>query len=330
MTQFKTVAVDVPESQNDIRLDRFLSTLVEISSRSRATQLIHQNLILNSQGEALTKPSYKVRNGERIVVRIPVFAETTKLEPLELELEILFEDQDLLVVNKPSGLVVHPAAGHAQDTLVNALIHQVKDLSMGFGENRPGIVHRLDKDTSGLLVVAKNDFSQEFLAKQFKDKSVHRVYKAIVFGHPKNSEGTVISFLQRHPMDRKRFASEKIKKGEEPKGKKAITHYKILENFPCGLSLVQCQLETGRTHQIRVHLTEMQHTIIGDLIYGSKARVKNLKSTKLRGQILNLNRIGLHAEQLGFIHPRTKVELLFSKPWPNEMLNLVKNLSKES
>ena len=193
---------------------------------------------------------------------------------------------------------------------------------MGFNENRPGIVHRLDRDTSGLLVVAKNNESHQDLSKQFKDRTIHRIYFAIIYGKPKNQSGTITSYLARHPKDRKRFASVQGVHSEQH-GKKAITHYKFLKNLGAGLSLIQCKLETGRTHQIRVHLSELGHPIVGDLIYGSTTRLKSVESVQLREQIRSMKRIGLHAAELGFIHPKTKMKLSFAANWPEDLQFLV-------
>lgn len=230
------------------------------------------------------------------------------LAPFALSLDIVYEDSDLIVINKPSGLVVHPAAGHHNDTLVNALLHYTKDLARGLTSGRPGIVHRIDKETSGLLVVAKNDATLTGLAAQFKNKSVHRIYWAVVHGHLRNKSGTIKSYLRRHPTQRKKFASEKLTPGQSPKGKLAITHYEVQQLHPSGFSLLHCTLETGRTHQIRVHLSEMGHPIVADPIYGLKNRAKAKSSPHLM----------LHAAELGFIHPRLKKEMKFTTPWPAE------------
>jgi 23S rRNA pseudouridine1911/1915/1917 synthase len=260
------------------------------------------------------KPATKVHVGQSLQVQIPAAAPST-LQPYEFKLDILFEDDDCAVINKPAGLVVHPAAGHAQDTLVNALLYNVKNLSMGFHEARPGIVHRLDRDTSGILVIAKNDFAHEKLAAQFKQKSVHRVYWALVYGNPKPPKGTFRSYLARHPSHRKKFSSQSS-------GKMAITHYATIQNSARGVSWLRCQLETGRTHQIRVHLSEAKHSIVGDPIYGS-TRMTNALSIELQKEIGSLKRIGLHARELGFIHPRTGKEMQFSIGWPEDLKNLV-------
>jgi len=203
------------------------------------------------------------------------------------------------------------------------LIHHTKDLAMGFGEQRPGIVHRLDKDTSGLLVVAKNDSTQNHLARQFKERTIHRIYWAVVHGQPTKPQGSIESYLRRHPHDRKRFASEILVPGQEPQGKRALTHYSILQSNFSGLSLLRCRLETGRTHQIRVHLSEMKNPIIGDWLYGAKAYMARIKSSTIREEIQPLSRIGLHAAELGFVHPRTQQSLIFKAPWPDDLKNLI-------
>jgi 23S rRNA pseudouridine1911/1915/1917 synthase len=317
----QSLAMPGPKGK-DTRADKHLANHPEITSRTRAAKLIEQGAVCYSDGRPIKKPSEKLEPETEIHILLPKPQQTDELHPLDLELDFLYEDDDLLVVNKPAGLVVHPAAGHAQDTLVNALVAAVPNLSMGFGERRPGIVHRLDKDTSGLLVVAKNDKTQIGLVSQFKNKSVHRVYNAVVFGTPTSTCGACKSYLIRHPKDRKRFCSEKLHEESKPKGKYAVTHYKLLKEYSCGLSLVECRLETGRTHQIRVHMSELGHALIGDRIYGSEKRAKNLKSSKLRGLIAKLERVGLHAMELGFLHPTTGEQLMFRQDWPTDMQSI--------
>ncbi len=274
----------------DVRVDKFLSGVPEIGSRSKAARLIDLALV-KKDGQPV-KASYRVQAEDNIEIELPE-AEPTALQPMKMPLEIVFEDDDCLVINKPAGLVVHPAAGHAQDTLVNALIGQINNLSMGFGERRPGIVHRLDKDTSGLLVIAKNDRAHELLARQFKQRTVRRFYWALVFGEPKAKTKTFESMLARHPAQRKKFCSSLI-------GKRAVTHYETLKS-KAGISLLRCRLETGRTHQIRVHLSEAGHPIIGDRLYGSPRPLQSL-GKRLKSSIEDLHRIGLHACELGFTH----------------------------
>jgi 23S rRNA pseudouridine1911/1915/1917 synthase len=332
MTSFKTKkSLDwaVDESMAGMRLDKALMSLADIGSRTRAAQLIDAGLvrqIANSRGATLepkrsVKASQQIVAGEIFRIELPEKPTPEHLVPLEMALDIVHEDDDVIVLNKPAGLVVHPAAGHEQDTLVNALLAHTKDLSVGFATGRPGIVHRLDRDTSGLLVVAKNDQAHQFLAQQFQTKSVHRVYWALAFGVPAEPNGRMESFLKRHPKDRKRFASS-----ADQTGKRAVTHYKLIQSYQKVISLIHCQLETGRTHQIRVHLSENLNPILGDKLYGSGRRNKALGSVKLREHIDSLNRIGLHAAELGFIHPRTRSEMKFSSAWPKDLIEIVEIL----
>lgn len=304
----------VDQDQHNIRLDKFLSEITEVGSRSRAQVLIEKkNVWVNKKNE---KNSYIVKQSDLVEIEIPEDETLNQdLLPLNLNLDVIFEDKDLIVINKPAGLVVHPAVGHTQDTLVNALLHHTNDLSMKFGEKRPGIVHRIDRDTSGLLVVAKNDYSHEKLAQQFKQKSIHRVYFAVVTGEVKNSKGTIQSYLHRHPKNRKKYCSARDSKNkiivtpnlEIENTKWAVTHYTRL-NINKKLSYLRLQLETGRTHQIRIHLSEMGHPIYGDENYGFKQKVGSAK----------FNRFLLHAAELGFTHPRTDKVMNFFANWPTE------------
>ncbi|HRK06228.1 MAG TPA: RluA family pseudouridine synthase [Pseudobdellovibrionaceae bacterium] len=305
------------------RIDKALSNHPDIGSRSQASRLLQRQLVKVNGVEP--KSSYIVREGDQLVVNIP---ETPKhvLVPYDFPIQIVYEDDDLLVVEKPAGLVVHPAYGHAQDTLVNALLYALADrpigLSQGFHELRPGLVHRLDKDTSGLIVIARNEHAQRFLSLQFQRRLTHRIYRAVVFGTPKAATGTWTSHLKRHPEDRRRSVSD------PSNGKLAITHYRVLATHPAGLSLLELKLETGRTHQIRVHVTEAGHPIIGDTLYGADRRLKSLKSVKLRQQIGELPRFALHAFELGFRHPHVNDALFlrFRSPWPADLRPLIEHL----
>jgi 23S rRNA pseudouridine1911/1915/1917 synthase len=309
----------VPDEARGTRLDKYLGTVAEVQSRSRAIQLIESGGVVVNQ--SIVKPSFVLKGGEKISIEIPESTPQT-LQPLELDLEVLYEDEELIVINKPPGLVVHPAAGHAQDTLVNALIAHSDNFAMKFGEHRPGIVHRLDKDTSGIMVVAKKDSAQEALAAQFKDRTIHRRYLAIVCGLMKQETGTVKSFLARHPTDRKRFASVRDRDRkiiQDPNrnpgiGKWAHTDYQVLARHQSGLTYVKLKLHTGRTHQIRVHLSELGHPILGDETYGAPKKYRAVP------------RFALHAAELGFIHPVTKQSLHFEKAWPADFSELVKEL----
>lgn len=307
MTSSKKHQYVVQAEHSNIRLDKWLSELDFIPSRTRAAELIDLGLI--KKNGLVLKPSYKVQTGDTIDIELPK-PEPSTLVPLDKPLDLLFEDEDVVVLNKPAGLVVHPSAGHAQDTLVNILLHHVGQLAMGFHEQRPGIVHRLDRDTSGILVVAKNDVAHHFLASQFKNKTAHRIYWALVHGTPKIPKSIIKSYLARHPTDRKRFASS-----INSQGKFALTHYRLLKsNLEKKISLLECRLETGRTHQIRVHLSESGHPILGDPLYGR------------RDHYLSLGRVALHACELGFEHPRTHEKMLFRVNWPDQLKKLLQDL----
>ncbi len=312
----KTKTFITSEHDAGLRLDKWLSDLTEINSRSFAQDLILKKQITVDQKEA--KSSQLLKIGQSIEIHFPA-VKTIGLVPYNYKLEIVFEDDDLLVINKPSGLVVHPAAGHEQDTLVNALIHHTTQLSMK-NEFRPGIVHRLDKETSGLLVVAKNDVTHEHLSEQFKNRTTHRIYYAAVEKKLERASGVIQSYLARHPVDRKRYASLRENKAVITKfkdsitnGKWAVTHFKNLSvcraNKNLYLTYLQLKLETGRTHQIRVHLSEAGHPLVGDKTYGASAVL--IKTH-------HLDRFYLHAAELGFVHPKTNEALLFKCKWPQK------------
>lgn len=303
----------VPESLENKRLDIALVELGIINSRSQGQKLISKEQILvNGKVE---KSSYKVQPDDHIEAKIPEEKDVNIL-PYDIPLDIIFEDDQVIVVNKPAGLVVHPACGHLNDTLINALVAHNKKLSSGNAQYRPGLVHRIDKGTSGLLVLAKNEEAHAFLAKQFLQKTTHRRYWAVVYGEPKESSGTIKSYLTRDPSNRKRISSN-----EDEVGKHAITHYKTLA-LGNGFSLLELQLETGRTHQIRVHLSGLGHPIAGDDVYGGQKRAKNLKNQKLKIFILKMERFALHAKELGFVHPTSKEQKLFSVDIPEDLKEL--------
>ena len=274
----------VTEEEEGSRLDHFLA-LREGNRFSRSFwQKNCRGGHVYINGEAETKTGAKLKAGQQVEVHLPE-PEVMEALPEDIPLEIIFEDQDILVINKPRGMVVHPAAGHRQGTLVNALLAYCEDLSAIGDRIRPGILHRLDKDTTGLLLVAKNDAAFRTLGTQFKNRQVKREYRAIVHGSPRILEGTIDAWLGRDPHDRKKFAVR-----EEGKGRRAITHYQILERKP-SFSLLSLRLETGRTHQIRVHLASRGCPVVGDPLYGPKR-----SPYRDRGQFL-------HARTLGFIHP---------------------------
>lgn len=297
----------LPFEMHGLRLDKALAKIPEVSSRSQAAILIEQSKV--SVNGKNPKSSYILSANDILEVELSVTL-PTKLVPWEFPLEILYEDEDLLVVNKPAGMVVHPAAGHFEKTLVNALLFHTKNLSNGSAEGRPGLVHRIDKETSGLLVIAKNNFSHDKLASQFKNRTIDRKYWCVVEGKLKSQSGQIESYLARHPTHRKKFASlrdpktKKILIGKEKSdaGKWSKTHFKVLKSHG-ELHYLELKLETGRTHQIRVHMSELGSPIVGDELYGSKRK---------------LSRFFLHAAELGFEHPRTGNRLFFKKDWPKE------------
>ncbi|MGZ3770676.1 MAG: RluA family pseudouridine synthase [Bdellovibrio sp.] len=321
------IKIYATSDMNGLRLDKAISLLEEIGTRSRASHLIESDAVLLN-GKTV-KASVTVKENDLIEISLPEPV-PTELQPYDLKLDVLFEDEDLIVINKPAGLVVHPAAGHAHDTLVNALLAHTDDLSMKFGEERPGIVHRLDKETSGIIVIAKNDRTHESLTTQFKERTTHRIYYAVCIGTAKNLHGTIKSFLARHPTDRKRYASilgsdrKPLQDKDEPPsiGKWAVTHYYVLARKG-GLSYLKLKLETGRTHQIRVHLSECGLPIAGDTLYGADKKTKNIEAKSTQEDVKKLSRFLLHAAELGFTHPRTQERLTFKQGWPDDIKALL-------
>jgi 23S rRNA pseudouridine1911/1915/1917 synthase len=303
----------IEESQAGIRLDHYLVQSLPNLSRSRLKSLIDQGYVIDSKGQAC-QASQKVKKDDLYFITIP---ETIAAVPQgqEIPLSVVFEDDSLIVIDKPAGLVVHPAAGHQDHTLVNALIHHCGDSLSGIGGvRRPGIVHRIDKDTSGLLVIAKTDISHHRLARQFAKHSIIRSYQAICWGIPLPRHGTVTGSIGRHSKDRTKMSL--VREG----GKKAITHYRVLENFNDRASRVECRLETGRTHQIRVHLTSLGHPLIGDSLY------KKSNSRSNEDYLKKFPRQALHACELGFIHPLSQQSMSFTSPLPEDIEDLINYL----
>ncbi|MDD6157041.1 MAG: RluA family pseudouridine synthase [Lachnospiraceae bacterium] len=297
---------EVLEEQEGERLDKYLSIIYPDISRSFFQKIIKDNMVLvNDQPQ---KANYRLRDEDIVTINFPD-AVTTAIEPEDIPLDILYEDEDLLVVNKPKGMVVHPSAGHYTHTLVNAIMFHCKDSLSGInGEIRPGIVHRIDMDTTGSLIVCKNDESHIKIAQQIKDHSVNRIYEGIVCGNVSEDEGTINGAIGRNPKDRKKMAIN------EANGKPAITHYKVLKRFQ-NYTYMQFQLETGRTHQIRVHMASIGHPLLGDPLYSSgKSPYKNLQ-----GQTL-------HAKTIGFVHPTTGVYMEYSAPLPEYFEKLLNSL----
>lgn len=292
------------------RLDRALAALVPLLSRERIKALISSGEVL-SGGVAIRDPSSKARSGAAYALTIPEPRPATA-EAQDIPLHIVFEDDHLLVVDKPAGLVVHPAAGNFDGTLVNALLHHCRGRLSGIGGvARPGIVHRIDKDTSGLLVVAKTDRAHEGLAKQFAAHSIERRYLAIANGIPNPTTGTVDAPLARSPQNRKKVAIV-----EADRGKRAVTHYRLLEPLK-DASLIECQLETGRTHQVRVHMASIGHALLGDPVYG-RTRPAHREILKELG----FSRQALHAAVIGFVHPVDRKNCRFESKIPDDMQRL--------
>jgi 23S rRNA pseudouridine1911/1915/1917 synthase len=310
MGGFQTIDVRLAPAHAGWRLDRALADAVPTLSRERLKALIRSGAV-EAGGQPVRDPALKVRGGESVTVAVPE-PKPAHNEPQDIPLRVMFEDEHLLVVDKPAGLVVHPAAGNLDGTLVNALLHHCGGSLSGIGGVvRPGIVHRIDKDTSGLLVVAKSDVAHEGLAKQFAAHSIDRRYLAIVNGVPRTAEGTVDAPLARSAANRKKIA---IVEGN--RGKRAVTHWKRLAVLR-DAALVECRLETGRTHQVRVHMASIGHPLVGDPVYG--------RSGKTHGKILKefqFLRQALHAAELGFTHPVTKHRLSFVSPMPPDMQEL--------
>ncbi len=302
MTHYEFIAAETDVGK---RIDSFLTENSAGMTRSAVQKLIENGSVLIN--EKIASKNYKLRIGDNINMTIPD-PQLPEAKPENIPLEIVYEDEDLLVVNKPKNMVVHPAPGNYSGTLVNALLYHCGESLSGInGVLRPGIVHRIDKDTSGLLIVAKNDFSHRLLAEQIKEHSFTRKYKSIVYGNLKNDEGTINAPIGRHPVDRKKMTVT-LKNSRE-----AVTHYKVLERFN-GFTFVELTLETGRTHQIRVHMSYIGHPVAGDPVYGPKKVI-----TSLGGQCL-------HAYYISFVHPRTGDILTLSSDLPayfNDFLHSV-------
>ncbi len=302
--------LSVTAEESGERIDALLARTVEGISRTAAQRLLEENRVLLN-GNPVRKNT-RTREGESYELRLPAVAEEVPLLPQELPLDVVYEDEDLIVVNKPRGMVVHPAPGHPDGTLVNALLWHCGDSLSGIGgERRPGIVHRIDRDTSGLLIAAKNDFAHQALSAQLSDRSLSRVYEAVVRGRLREESGTVDRPIGRHPTDRKRMAVT------EKNSRPAVTHWTVLKRYN-GYTQIQCRLETGRTHQIRVHMASIGHPLLGDGVYGAPSPEKGLE-----GQCL-------HARELKFIHPRTGEYICLKTELPSYFIQVLSRLGPET
>ena len=297
----------VPEKSSGLRIDKFLTESCPDYTRSFLQKLLKSEL-MEVNGKPV-KSGYKTAAGDTVTFEVPEAVEA-EITAQEMPLDILYEDEDVILINKPKGMVVHPAAGHYEGTLVNGLMHHCREQLSGInGVMRPGIVHRIDMDTTGVLIVCKNDLAHNSIAEQLKVHSITRKYYAVVFGSLKDDEGTIHAPIGRHPNDRKKMSIN------SKNGKDAVTHYKVLERFH-GYTLVECRLETGRTHQIRVHMASIGHPLLGDQVYGPAKQ-----PFRLQGQTL-------HAGVLGFLHPRTGEYMEFSAPLPKYFEELLEKLRR--
>lgn len=322
---FEHYAFTADPGQELLRIDKWLMHKIANASRTKVQAAIEANCVFVN--EKNVKSNYKIKPHDKVRILLPDPPRDTEVYPENIPLDIVYEDDDLLVVNKPAGMVVHPGFNNYNGTLVNALVYHFGQLPQKDTSHRPGLVHRIDKDTSGLLVIGKTEFALSFLAKQFYEHSIHRRYKALVWGEPDPLSGTITGYLARDPSDRRKSKNY----AEEDKGKIAITHYSVIEHFYFA-SLVECRLETGRTHQIRAQLSSIGHPIFGDAMYGGREIRKGSALPKFKPFIENcfdlMPRQALHAAELGFIHPTTKKEMFFEAPFPQDFQTLLSKIRK--
>ena len=314
------ITPDIGSTEAKMRLDKYLALALPQMSRSRIQKLIQSGQV-SCEDVTIIDNSFKVRLGDSYQIMLPPPEEA---EPAaeDIPLNVVYEDNDLIVINKPAGMTVHPAAGAYHGTLVNALLFHCRDNLSGIGGvKRPGIVHRIDKDTSGLLVAAKNDYAHNFLSTQFAEHSIERTYFAVVYGVLNPLEGRIEGNIGRSKFDRKKMAI--VDSG----GKYAATNYKTLQIYHNAVSLVQCNLETGRTHQIRVHLSSLGHALVGDKVYVQNKKSSLALPADLKNYVNNFERQALHAKSLGFVHPRTEKFMQFDSELPEDMAELIHRLS---
>ena len=319
----KNINFIVKEDEKNLRVDVLINKRQDLMSRSRIKNLIlKEKLRLNNQ--IIKSPSKKVSIGDKLTLQIPE-PEKASIKPYKFKLDIIYEDYDLLVINKPAGIIMHPGAGNYDRTIVNALVYYDKDSLSNIGDElRPGIVHRIDKNTSGLVIIAKNNETHENLSKQFSEHKIIREYQLLIWGKLRPSSGRIETFITRSSKNRQLMEVNRLK------GKKAITNYRTIEIFENEkiptFSLVECKLETGRTHQIRVHMHYKGNSLVGDDKHKKKfKKIKNV-NLEIQNSITKLNRQFLHAKTLGFIHPKTNKEMIFSSILPQELNNILKML----
>ena len=309
----KEKTFQIKKEWHGFRLDQVLSHFVE--SRTQAVQLIQSGSVRIKNVQNI-KPSYRVEEGDQIYFTLMEIKKEESLEPYPFPINVIHEDSSILVVEKPVGLVSHPSAGHPQDSLVNALIHKL-NLEVGYSPCRPGLLHRLDKNVSGLLVLSKTHSAHNILAQQFLSKKIKRKYWALCYEPILYDEGRIETFIQRHPVNRKKFIVS------SSEGKKAVTLFKVLKKNQDGLALIEFHLLTGRTHQVRIHSNEISGGVAGDDIYTSCKRIKNVRDCMLVKKIKSLNRVALHAVELTFIHPETRKTVTFCSSFPKELQDIL-------
>jgi 23S rRNA pseudouridine1911/1915/1917 synthase len=317
----KKIKIEIPDGKKRERIDLFLTNSVENATRSRIQKLIKANFV--TVNNKVVKANYIITPGDKIELTIPVTPRPEETEPEDIPLDIIYEDEFLLIVNKPPGMVAHPSIGNYSGTLVNALLYHTKKLSTLNEPGRPGIVHRIDKDTSGLLLIAKDEWTHAQLAKQFYNHTIEREYWAVCWGLFKKRNGEIIGNIARSSKDRKIFTVSSTE------GKHAHTFYEVIEEFEFA-SLVKLKLKTGRTHQIRVHMAHIKHPIFGDPFYGGRVIVYGASLPKMKSRVENLlqtmPRQALHAKTLGFLHPRTKEKKFFNSELPADFVSLLGKL----
>lgn len=325
---YERFSIIIDKGQEPLRIDKFLANRIEGATRNKLQQAINHDMVLVN-GKAV-RPNYKVKPGDSIIIYSDMSPEETDVVPEKIDLNIAFEDNDLLLINKPAGMVVHPGSGNYSGTLLNGVAYYLQQQNPSISEEmlpRFGLVHRIDKNTSGLLILAKTDKAMRHLAKQFFDHSIDRKYVALVWGDVEKDEGTIIAHVGRHLRFRKLF--EAYPEGDH--GKEAITHYRVLERFGY-VTLVECILETGRTHQIRVHMKHMGHPLFNDDFYGGDKIVKGTVYSKYKQFVENCFQIcqrqALHAKTLGFVHPSTEEDMFFETALPEDMAEVIEKWRK--